>query len=166
MPKVFTRAIVSSSDQASATQSSRAVLRSYYCLCGDFLLVIQGKLDRLPRRKTDGAYIIRSQPGAKAPARKFKLNAQPGQRVTVKRKGSDNLEIRQPFVCSRCKTPVAYQVPPPPAGSGPFVYIIKGAMTELQGRVPPDAFEGEAELEKEAAAEEKKKNAAAAADKK
>lgn len=137
MPKVFTRAIVSSSDQASATQSSRAVLRSYYCLCGDFLLVIQGKLDRLPRRKcvhptpstlryaldkptkltlffssyrTDGAYIIRSQPGAKAPARKFKLNAQPGQRVTVKRKGSDNLEIRQPFVCSRCKTPGEWEI--------------------------------------------------------
>lgn len=51
MPKVITRAVVSSSDQATATQSSRAVLRSYYCLCGDFLLVMQGKLERLPRRR-------------------------------------------------------------------------------------------------------------------
>ena len=51
MPKVISRAVVSSSEQAKPLQSSRAVLRSYYCLCGDFVLVIQGKLERLPRRK-------------------------------------------------------------------------------------------------------------------
>lgn len=56
-------------------------------------------------------------------------------------------EIRQPFLCNRCKTPVAYQSPPPPAGSGQFLYVFKGAMTELQGRVPPDAFDGEIALE-------------------
>jgi len=52
MPKVVSRAVVSSSEQAGLTQSARAVLRSYYCLCGDFILVLQGKLDRLPRRKS------------------------------------------------------------------------------------------------------------------
>jgi hypothetical protein len=51
MPKVVTHAVVSSSEQAGLTASARAVLRSYYCLCGDFVLVIQGKLDRLPQRK-------------------------------------------------------------------------------------------------------------------
>jgi hypothetical protein len=51
MPKVISRAVVSSSEQSKPLQSSRAVLRSYYCLCGDFVLVIQGKLERLPRRK-------------------------------------------------------------------------------------------------------------------
>jgi len=37
--------------------------------------------------RTDGSYIIRSQPGrdAKPVARKFKLNARPGQRCLVKR---------------------------------------------------------------------------------
>ncbi|WVN86893.1 uncharacterized protein L203_102067 [Cryptococcus depauperatus CBS 7841] len=149
MPKVVSRAVVSSSEQARPTQSARAVLRSYYCLCGDFVLVIQGKLDRLPLRKTDGSYIIRSQPGSdpvKQPARKFKLNAQPAQRCLLKRKGTTDLEIRQPFSCSRCKTNVAYQTGPPPAGNSPFLYILKGAVTELQGRVPPDAFEGEDSL--------------------
>lgn len=51
MPKIVSRAVVSSSEQAALTQSARAVLRSYYCLCGDFVLVLQGKLDRLPRRR-------------------------------------------------------------------------------------------------------------------
>ncbi|KAK6908781.1 hypothetical protein V866_002373 [Kwoniella sp. B9012] len=146
MPKVYSRAVTSSSEQAGQTQSSRAVLRSYYCLCGDFVLVLQGKLDRLPRRKTDGAYIIRSKDGKdpiKQPARKFKLNATPGQRCLIKKKGSQELEIRQPFACSRCNTTIAYQTSPPPAGDGPFLYILKGSMTELQGRIPPDAFEGE-----------------------
>lgn len=43
-------------------------------------------------------------------------------------------------------TPVAYQTTAPPAGSGPFLYILKGAMTELQGRIPPDAFDEEERL--------------------
>ncbi|WWC65966.1 uncharacterized protein I303_108588 [Kwoniella dejecticola CBS 10117] len=150
MPKVFSRAVTSSSEQAGQTQSSRAVLRSYYCLCGDFVLVLQGKLDRLPRRKTDGSYIIRSKDGEdpiKQPARKFKLNATPGQRCLIKKKGGQELEIRQPFVCSRCNTTIAYQSTLPPAGDGPFLYILKGSMTELQGRLPPDAFEGEEDLQ-------------------
>jgi hypothetical protein len=107
MPKVVSRAVVSSSDQARPTRSSQAVLRSYYCLCGDFVLVLQGKLDRLPQRKSvsflhhppyldstadfgirsDGSYILRSQDGKKdhQVARKFKLNALPGQRCLIKR---------------------------------------------------------------------------------
>ncbi|KAK8849581.1 hypothetical protein IAR55_004916 [Kwoniella newhampshirensis] len=149
MPKIVSRAVTSSSEQAGQTQSARAVLRSYYCLCGDFVLVLQGKLDRLPKRKSDGAYIIRSQPGpdpSKQPARKFKLNATPGTRCLLNRKGTQDLEIRQPFCCSRCNTTIAYQTAPPPAGEAPFLYILKGAMTELQGRVPPDAFDGEESL--------------------
>ncbi|WVQ79307.1 hypothetical protein IAT38_001404 [Cryptococcus sp. DSM 104549] len=146
MPKIVSRATVSSSEQAGVTQSARAVLRSYYCLCGDFVLVLQGKLERLPKRKSDGAYIIRSKPGAdetKQPARKFKLNATPGQRCLLKKKGTQELELRQPFCCSRCSTTIAYQTTPAPAGDAPFLYILKGSMTELQGRVPADAYEGE-----------------------
>lgn len=74
------------------------------------------------------------------------------------RRGDDKLEVRQPFVCSRCRTTgglgvgcselttVAYQAAAGPAGSAPFFYILQGAMTEQQGRIPPDAFEGEDEL--------------------
>lgn len=104
MPKVISRAVVSSSEQAAATSSSRAVLRSYYCLCGDFVLVMQGKLERLPQRRcvsfppfiivsmadyprSDGSYIVRSQPSkdGDVQARKFKLNAQQGKKCLIKR---------------------------------------------------------------------------------
>ena len=76
------------------------------------------------------------------------------------RKGT-HLEVRQPFVCGRCNATgqseslsegahmrtelilaidddgghwiltVAYQSAPPPIGDAPFVYILKGSMTEL-----------------------------------
>lgn len=138
--------------QTSAT-SSRAILRSYYCICGDFILVLQGKLDRLPQRRTDGAWIIRSQPTAEHSDRKFKLNAEPGQRCLVRRKDSDELEMRQPFACHRCSSTVAYQTGPPPAGSSPFLYVLRGALTEVQGRLPRDAFLGETAYEKDLADE-------------
>jgi hypothetical protein len=51
MPKVYTRATVATDNAAATAHTQRAVLRSYYCLCGDFLLVLQGKLERLPRRR-------------------------------------------------------------------------------------------------------------------
>ncbi|KAL7424879.1 hypothetical protein Q5752_000565 [Cryptotrichosporon argae] len=146
MPKVFSRAVVSSSDHAKPVASARAVLRSYYCLCGDFVLVLQGRLERLPVRRRDGARIIRSRPGAdpdKQPARKFKLNADMGERVLIRRKDTDRLEPRQPFTCSRCHLTVAYQTAAGPAGEAPFLYIVRGALTEIQGLVPDDAFEGE-----------------------
>lgn len=86
MPKVYTRAVFSSSDHAKPTASSRAVLRTYYCLCGDFALVLQGKLERLPRRRHDGAWIIRSRQGRLGQgARKFKMNVKEGERVVVRR---------------------------------------------------------------------------------
>lgn len=51
MPKVISRAAISSSDQAPETASSKAVLRTFYCLCGEFMLVIDRGLDKLPRRR-------------------------------------------------------------------------------------------------------------------
>lgn len=51
MPKVVTRAAVSSSDNTGETASSQAILRSHYCLCGEFILVIDRSLDKLPRRR-------------------------------------------------------------------------------------------------------------------
>jgi hypothetical protein len=32
---------------------------------------------------------------------------------------------------------------PPPLKSGPFVYLNYGAVTQQQGHVPPEAFDGE-----------------------
>lgn len=120
MPKVVSRAAISSSDQATATASSQTILRTFYCLCGEFLLVIDRALDQLPRRRTDGAYIVRCKPGKAADgsgsggggsgsedgmtARKFKLAAVQGSSCLVRRPHEAKLEVRVPLLCSRCNT--------------------------------------------------------------
>jgi hypothetical protein len=94
--------------------------------------------------RQDGSYIVRSMDGKNGEvARKFKLSAQTGQRCLIQyvptpeiklklicRRGEE-VEARQPFNCSRCNTTVAYQMNPAPVGSSPFLYILKGAMSEM-----------------------------------
>lgn len=38
---------------------------------------------------------------------------------------------------------IGYQSVPPPVKNAPFLYVLKGALTEAQGQIPYDAFEGE-----------------------
>ncbi|KAI0796750.1 hypothetical protein C8Q75DRAFT_208973 [Abortiporus biennis] len=141
MPKVVSRSAVSSSTDAQPTASSTAALRVYYCICGEFILVIDKALASLPRRKTDGAIIIRSQDSDGTKARIFKLNAVLKEPILVERQGGHERQFR--FYCPRCSLPIGYQSTPPPVKSGPFIYIAKGALSQAQGQVPPDAFEDE-----------------------
>jgi hypothetical protein len=87
MPSHYIRQVISTDEQARPTASSRAVLRSYYCICGEFVLVMQGKMGRLPRRRADGAHIIRAQASAdgRVPRRHFKMSVQGGERVLIRR---------------------------------------------------------------------------------
>lgn len=119
MPQTITQTTVTASEEKPSP------LRTYYCLCGDFLLVLQGDLSRLPARQTDGAIIIQTQ-GPKA--RKFILNAEDGDRRILE--FDDGVEVRQESVCSRCRLVVAYQTSLPPAGSGEYLYVLRGGMTE------------------------------------
>lgn len=41
------------------------------------------------------------------------------------------LEPQTPLSCSRCDTQIAYQTTPAPVGSGQFIYVLKGAVTEV-----------------------------------
>jgi len=141
MPKVVSRSAVSSSTDAQPTASSVAALRVYYCICGEFILVIDKSLASLPRRKTDGAIVIRCQDSELGKARVFKLNATVKDPVLVERPNGHERQYK--FHCPRCTLPVAYQTTPPPMKSGPFLYIIKGALSQIQGQVPSDAFEDE-----------------------
>jgi hypothetical protein len=52
-------------------------------------------------------------------------------RVRLINRRGDEIEPRQAFNCSRCNTTVAYQTNPAPVGSSPFLYILKGAMSEM-----------------------------------
>ncbi|KAI0081693.1 hypothetical protein K474DRAFT_1587324 [Panus rudis PR-1116 ss-1] len=141
MPKVVSRSAVSSSTDAQPTPSSTAALRVYYCICGEFILVIEKSLSSLPKRQTDGATVIRSQDSEAGKAKIFKLNVVMKDPVLVERQGGHERQYR--FHCPRCNLLVGYQSTPPPIKSGPFVYILKGALTQMQGQVPTDAFEDE-----------------------
>lgn len=50
------------------------------------------------------------------------------------------------FHCTRCELMIGYQSTPSPIKSGPFVYILWGAVSQVQGQCPPEAFEGEEEV--------------------
>ncbi|TCD60188.1 hypothetical protein EIP91_010602 [Steccherinum ochraceum] len=141
MPKVVSRSAVSSSTDAQPTASSTAALRVYYCICSEFILVIDKSLASLPRRKTDGAIVIRSQDGEAGKARVFKLNAVFKEPVLVERPGGHERQYR--LHCPRCNLPVGYQTTPPPMKSGPYTYVLKGAVSQVQGQLPSDAFEDE-----------------------
>ncbi|KAH7916166.1 hypothetical protein BJ138DRAFT_1169478 [Hygrophoropsis aurantiaca] len=143
MPKVVSRSAVSSSTDAQPTASSTAALRVYYCICGEFILVIEKSLTVLPKRKTDEAIIIRSQDTPSDKAVVFKLNATPSEPVLLERDGGHERQYR--FTCPRCNLLVGYQSSPPPLKSAPFLYILKGALTQMQGQVPKDALDGDSD---------------------
>jgi hypothetical protein len=56
------------------------------------------------------------------------------------------LEPQHALLCPRCTTPIGYQPTPPPVKSGAFLYLQYGGMTESQGTVPVEAWEGEGEV--------------------
>ena len=91
----------------------------------------------------------------------FKLNAIASDPILLERciRFALNLVVRADFMqranghekqyrfqCPRCSLVIGYQSSPPPVKSASFLYIVKGALTQMQGQVPPDAFEGEHEL--------------------
>jgi hypothetical protein len=125
-------------------------------------LVIDKSLATLPRRKTDNAIIVRSQDSDSDKARVFKLNAVAEDPILLERwkylpfvlgqiffiqnhvfYRENGYERQYRFHCPRCSLKIAYQSSPPPVKSAPFLYLISGALTQMQGQVPPDAFEGE-----------------------
>ena len=55
------------------------------------------------------------------------------------RKSGFELQVR--FNCSRCALPVAYQTSTILSKSHPFIYILPGALTQIQGQIPKYAFE-------------------------
>lgn len=52
-------------------------------------------------------------------------------------------ERQYKFHCPRCSLPIGYQSSPPPVKSALFLYIVTGALTQMQGQVPQGAFDGE-----------------------
>lgn len=102
--------------------------------------MLDRNLFALPRRKTDDAIVIRSKDTESAKARIFKLNAREGGPVLIQRENKYERQWR--YLCPRCTLPIAYQTTAPTTKT-PFIYIIRGSLTQYQGEIPPDAFAGE-----------------------
>ncbi|KAL8276162.1 hypothetical protein RQP46_011420 [Phenoliferia psychrophenolica] len=152
MGKISSRAVVSQ----SKPEEPGVPLNIFYCLCGEFLLVLQGSLAVLPRRPTDGAYALRNE-GDKQ--RVYKLNSVggPGREGggVVVRLGKDQFEFQRRLHCPRCLLCIGYETKPG-SQKGPATFILPGSMTETQNELPADAFgdefDDEPPIEKEPAA--------------
>ncbi|CAG8494494.1 9891_t:CDS:2 [Ambispora gerdemannii] len=132
MPKIVSSSTVSSSEQTNVRPEQH--LHVYYCLCSEFILVIDAKLDRLPRRKTDNAYIIANG------KRIYKLNAIEPSNNPIVLKRLQGYEKQYRLHCPRCNLFIAYEVTPK-RKSGAFTYIVEGSLTDNQGVVPADAID-------------------------
>ncbi|CAG8708962.1 9235_t:CDS:2 [Acaulospora morrowiae] len=133
MPKIVSSSIVSSSEQTNARPEQH--LHVYYCLCSEFILVIDARLDKLPRRTTDRSHIIANG------KRVYKLNAiESGTPVILKR--AEGYEKQYRLHCPRCSLLIAYELTEK-RKTGPYTYILEGSLTENQGVVPHDAIADE-----------------------
>ncbi|KAJ3040850.1 hypothetical protein HK097_002446 [Rhizophlyctis rosea] len=112
MPKIVSSTTVSASTDEPQKDSQK--LHTYYCLyCGEFVLIIDKHLRKLPRRKTDNAYIIDRTKHTS------KLHLATGPTRFVRR---DNLyEKQHRYHCPKCALPVAYDQ------EGQYLYILDKA---------------------------------------
>ncbi|ORX93073.1 hypothetical protein K493DRAFT_176342, partial [Basidiobolus meristosporus CBS 931.73] len=119
MPKIVSNSTVATTD---ANEADNQPLKVYYCLCGEYILIIDCVLDSLPRRKTDHAIILpRGQ-------RHYKVNVKRGETVMLKRPNGYEKQYR--LLCPRCQVIVAYEANPNP--SGEYTYILDGAISATQ----------------------------------
>ncbi|KAF9921526.1 hypothetical protein FBU30_008405 [Linnemannia zychae] len=121
MPKIISNSIISSSDHRDDSQG----LHSYYCLCSEFILVIDMELGQLPRRETDNSIILSNA------TRMYKLHAIPKEAKIVKR-GESLYEKQYRLHCPRCDLLIAYETTKHLKG-GPYTYIVQGALNQIQG---------------------------------
>lgn len=148
MPKIVSKSTVSSSDQQgnNDNNSNNTKLHVYYCLCSEFILVIDHDLQQLPRRQTDKSHIVSNT------ARTFKLTADQGQTIIIRREEgyekqhrllcpSKSLNMRilslilvtnATFALLGCNLVVAYETTQQ-RRAGPHTYILEGALSEQQG---------------------------------
>ncbi|KAH9918247.1 uncharacterized protein BXZ73DRAFT_105374 [Epithele typhae] len=105
-------------DRCAPHRISTAALRVYYCICGEFILVIDKSLTALPRRQTDGA----TEP--------ILVDAKAGTRSNTDFTARD----------APCKLRISPHRRPQ---IGPLPLRLKGALSLIQGQVPADAFEDE-----------------------
>ncbi|TKA57075.1 hypothetical protein B0A53_01031 [Rhodotorula sp. CCFEE 5036] len=129
-----------------------------YCLCGEFILVVDAPLSACPRRPADGSFALvntgsnpriyklnvseqgkdlvtpSTLPGAPAAGAAGKH----GNGVLVNREGG--FEFQRRLFCPRCQLQVAYETRPGEGQKGDVTFILPGALSDVQNKVPSEAF--------------------------
>jgi hypothetical protein len=72
----------------------------YYCICDEYLLIINNSLENLSRRRTDNSFIISSD---------YIINAREDENEIFVRIKGDSVERRKLFKCANCNLTVAYK---------------------------------------------------------
>ncbi|KAI9197269.1 uncharacterized protein BJ171DRAFT_585782 [Polychytrium aggregatum] len=116
MPKIISSSIISASDH-----QNEKPLHVYYCICGEYVLIIDKEIDYLPKRPTDRSYVLTNK-------RVFRFNTVDGPTVVIKRPSGFEKQCRRH--CPRCQLPIAYHQ------NGENQYLIDGSVTLEQGGIP------------------------------
>ncbi|GAA5936826.1 uncharacterized protein JCM15063_000072 [Sporobolomyces koalae] len=146
-------------------------LHVHYCLCGEFILVVDAPLASLPRRPADKSFALVNQGADK---RVYKLNVSESNSSLVKpqaagtgqtsgdmlsgggvgaagKEGNGVLALRdgqfeyqRRLYCTRCQLQIGYETVPGES-KGVATFILPGALTDVQNKVPEEAF-GEGSL--------------------
>ncbi|CDR36859.1 RHTO0S02e07778g1_1 [Rhodotorula toruloides] len=148
----------------SGTEAFTENLHVNYCLCGEFILVVDAPLASLPRRPADSSHCLVNTGPSK---RVYKLNitetskdykppevpkqtedtlvvnqygaaGKNGNGVLVNRDGG--FEFQRRLFCPRCQLQVGYETVPGEGQKGDATFILAGALSDIQNKAPAEAF--------------------------
>ncbi|GAA6061424.1 hypothetical protein JCM10212_002005 [Sporobolomyces blumeae] len=152
------RGTISASKPEDPTSTDN--LHVNYCICGEFILVLDTPLASLPRRPVDRAYCLVNSPGPSKRTYKLNVSEKPptGEDLATRsvEEGGGNppagpktngvlvldqgkFEFQRRLFCPRCQLQVGYETQPG-QNKGPATFVLSGALTDVQNQVPREAF--------------------------
>ncbi|KAJ1651533.1 STING ER exit protein [Dispira simplex] len=104
----------------------------YYCLCGEYSLILEKPLDSFPKRNTDQAYTLDNTKTV------FKWNVKQDEPIIIQREQGYEQQLR--YLCPRCDLWMGYKAQEE-SYAGDYTYILPGGLTEKQGAIPAELRE-------------------------